>query len=264
MMGEARARKYLRYVVANGKVTRCDLAFDDVHHVVSIHDLEVALKRRALIDDGTPQGRWVKEAVTHATRVKGINAFEVGSPEATGTTLYVGSDASRQKLRVYDKGLESAGAIDAIRWELQCRKEPAHTMAADLVDQRWAEVYASRLVAFIDFRDIDSHSEVEKRTRSPWFRQLVGFARKAKVYWAKAPRRLDELTDWVERCISPSLLVVARVWGDDKPVLLPLLGRLGRMLMDVEPNKRWKPHHENMVIRFREERKLALVGVPAG
>ena len=52
-------------------------------------------------------------------------------------------------------------------WELESRKEAAETMAAALAYQDWGQVMASRLVGFVDFRDVESHSEVEKRDRLP-------------------------------------------------------------------------------------------------
>jgi len=128
--------------------------------------------------------------------------------------------------------------MDCIRWELESRKEAAETMAAALAYEDWGEVMASRLVGFVDFRVADSHSEVEERQRLPWFQQLVGLAEKASAYLPKVPRTVEEVVEWVDWAIGPSLAVAMRFWKGD---LAPLSG----ILRNGE--RRWKPRHKAMV-----------------
>jgi len=223
--GKKRLVQLLRYSLAHGgKATRCDTVIDDYQHIVSPAQVQEAL-----------QG---PDVVTHARKGLVQQGFEVGSPDLTGATTYLGSPTSRQRVRVYDKGLESGGEIDCIRWELESRKEAAETMAAALAYEDWGQVMASRLVGFVDFRAADSHSEVEERKRLPWFQQLVGLARKASAYLPKVPRTVEEVVDWVDRAIGPSLAVAMRFWKGD---LAPLDG----ILRNGE--RRWKPRHKAMV-----------------
>jgi len=224
--GLERMVRFLRYSISHGgKATRCDVAMDDYERIVSPRQVQEAL-----------QG---PDAVTHAQKVLTQQGGVVGSPDLTGATVYLGAPGARQRLRVYDKGLESGGEMDCVRWELESRKEAAESMLAALAYQDWGQVMASRLVGFVDFRDIDSHSEVEKRQRVAWFQLLVGLTRKASAYLPKVPRTVDQLVDWLDKAVGPTLAVAMSSWrGDFAP-----LGEIIRRGRD-----RWKPRHQAMVV----------------
>jgi len=225
LAGQERLVSFLRFCLGHGgKPTRCDTAIDDYRRIVSPGQVLETL-----------QG---PDVVTHAQKVLTQQGGVVGSRNLTGATVYLGAAGSRQRLRVYDKGLESAGKLDCIRWELESRKEAAETMAAALAFQDWGSVMASRLVGFVDFRVADSHSEVERRERLPWFQLLVGLARKASAYLPKVPRTAEQMVDWLDRAIGPTLAVAMKFWqGDLEP--------FSRMLRNGE--NRWKPRHKAML-----------------
>jgi len=225
IVGQERAVSFLRYALGHGgKATRCDTAIDDYSRIV---DPAQVLE--------TLQG---PDTVTHAKKVLTQQGGVVGSKELTGATVYLGAPGSRQKLRVYDKGLESEGEMDCIRWELESTSEAAETMAVALSCQEWGQVMASRLVGFVDFRAADSHSEVEKRKRLPWFQSLVGQVKKAGAYLPKAARTVQEVVEWIDHAIGPSLAVAMKFWGGD---LSPLSGILSN------GEKRFKPKHRAML-----------------
>jgi len=223
--GRERMVSFLRFCLGHGgKATRCDTAIDDYQHIVSPGQVLETL-----------QG---SDTVTHAQKVLTQQGGVVGSKELTGATVYLGAPGSRQRLRVYDKGLESGGEMDCIRWELESRKEAAETMATALAYQNWGQVMSSRLVGFVDFRDVDSHSEVEKRERLVWFQLLVGLVRKASAYLPKEVRTAEQVVDWLDRSIGPSLAVGMAFWEGDT----------GRLFEMIERGKRrWKPRHKAMV-----------------
>jgi len=223
--GQVRLVHFLRYSEEHrGRATRCDIAIDDYRRVVSPGQVLEAI-----------QG---PDVVTHAKKWLTQVGGNVGSKEKTGVTEYLGSPTSRQRLRVYDKGLESGGELDCVRWELESRKEAAETMAAALAHKDWGQVMTSRLVGFVDFRDSGSHSEVENRDRLGWFQELVGMAQKASAYLPKVPRTIEEVVDWVDRAVGPTLAVAMKFWQGD---LAPLSG----ILRNGE--SRWKPKHRAMV-----------------
>jgi len=226
--GEKGLRSLFRYSLGHGgRATRCDVAIDDYRRVVSPADV---LK--------TIQG---PDCVTHAKKWLVQQGGDVGSPELTGETDYLGAPSSRQRLRVYDKGLESGGEIDAVRWELESRKEAAETMVLALAYRDWGQVMAARLVGFADFRDFDSHSEVEKRQRLAWFQKLVGMTSKASAYLPKIPRTAEEVVEWLDRAVGPMLAVGMAFWNGDT----------GRLFEIIERGKRrWKPRHKAMVPVF--------------
>lgn len=223
--GEVALRRYLvQSLAACGKATRVDVAIDDYDRVAAPANVLEAL-----------QG---PDRVTHAQQYLTHRGGRVGSPELTGETVYLGAPSSRQRLRVYDKGLESGGQMDCVRWELESHKEAAETMAVALAHQNWGQLAASRLVGFVDFRDRSSHSEVERRWRLPWFEALVGLVRKASAYLPQVPRTVEQVVDWLDRAIGPSLAVAMRFWNGD-------LGPLSDIIRDGQ--LRWKPRHRAML-----------------
>jgi len=223
--GQERLVSFLRYCLLHGgKATRCDVALDDYQRIVSPAVVQETLQSA--------------DVVTHAQKVLTQQGGCVGSPELTGATVYLGAPASRQRLRIYDKGLESGGEMDCVRWELESRKEAAETMVAALAHQEWGQVMVSRLVGFVDFRSADSHSEVEKRQRLPWFELLVGLARKASAYLPQVSRTVEQVVDWLDRAIGPCLAVAMTFWqGDIEP--------LSRIIRDGQ--LRWRPKHRAML-----------------
>ena len=224
--GQERVVSFLRYSLGHGgKATRLDVALDDYGYIATPTQVLEAL-----------QG---PDVVTHAKEYLVQRGGKVGSSELTGATDYLGAPSSRQRLRVYDKGLESGGEMDCIRWELESRKEAAETMAVALAYQDWGQVMASRLVGFVDFRDADSHSEVEKRGRLPWFQELVGLASKASAYLPKALRTAEQVVEWLDRSIGPMLAVSMSFWKGDIGPLAEIIER---------GKRRWKPRHKAMVL----------------
>jgi len=225
LAGQDRLVSFLRYALGHGgKATRCDTAIDDYRRIIEPDQVLATL-----------QG---PDVVTHAKKILTQRGGVVGSKELTGATDYLGSPGSRQRLRVYDKGLESGGEMDCIRWELESRKEAAETMATALAYQNWGEVMASRLVGFVDFKEAASHSEVEKRQRLAWFQELVGLARKASAYLPKAVKTALDVVGWLDRSIGPSLAVAMKYWKGDLSQLSSVLER---------GERRFKPRHRVMV-----------------
>jgi len=225
LAGQDRLVSFMRYtLVHGGKPTRCDTAIDDYGRIIEPDQVLEMI-----------QG---PDIVTHAKKWLTQRGGAVGSKESTGATDYLGAPGSRQRVRVYDKGLESGGEMDCIRWELESRKEAAETMATALAYQSWGEVMASRLVGFVDFRDADSHSEVEKRQRLAWFQELVGLARKASAYLPKAAKTALDVIDWLDRSIGPSLAMAMKYWKGDLAPLNDLLAR---------GERRFKPRHKVML-----------------
>jgi len=223
--GRERLVSFLRYSLGHGgKSTRCDVALDDYRRIVSPGEVQETL-----------QG---PDVVTHAQKVLTQQGGIVGSRDLTGATVYLGAPGSRQRLRVYDKGLESGGEMDCIRWELESRKEAAETMAVALAYQNWGQVMASRLVGFVDFRDADSHSEVEERQRLPWFQLLVGLVKKASAYPPQVARTVEQVVEWLDKAIGPTLAVTMKFWRGD-------LGRLTDIIRRGE--ERLKPRHLAML-----------------
>lgn len=226
--GEQRMRSFWKYAMCHGgKPTRCDVNLDDYQRVIEPAELLEVIKG--------------PDAVTHANKWLVQFGGDVRSPALTGETIYVGAPSSRQRLRIYDKGLESGGELDCVRWEIQARKEAAETLVQQLVAGDWPTVIRARLLAFIDFRDETSHSEVEKRVRLTWWENLIQGVKKGRVYLPKAIKTLEQVHNWVRDSIGPSLALVVAGYGGDLKVLTNFVDS-GRT--------RWKPRHRAMLAQL--------------
>ena len=228
-------RSFLRYSQnKNAKCTRLDINLDDYDRIVSPLQVEEAA-----------QG---PDIVTHVHRGMTQRGFAIGTEETTGVTVYIGQPSSRQRLRVYDKGLESNGEIDAVRWELQSRAEAAETLLPLLgvFDDgsllSWGETFSSRLVSFVDFRNSEDHpTDARQRKRLDWFTALVKSAEKASAYPPRIPRYIDDVESWVEKSVGPSLRLLMEHWQDDN------LTELRRIMAEAH----LKPKHTAILARGR-------------
>ena len=83
----------------SGRLTRLDVALDEDTQ----GEYSAAVKQRALA--GTP--------------VDGISPIQIVGNEVSGLTVYVRGRGSNSMWRVYDKGKQTGGNPDWVRWELQ-------------------------------------------------------------------------------------------------------------------------------------------------
>ncbi len=215
MFSEKGMRSFITYAMGKkAKATRIDVNLDDYARTVSPLQVETAL-----------QG---PDVVTHAHRGLTQRGFAMGTEEMTGVTVYIGQPSSRQRVRVYDKGLESNGEIDAVRWELQSRAEAAETLLPKLgtgeLGREWGPLFSERLVSFVDFRDSSDHPyDLKQRDRLDWFAALVGVARKATSYLAKLPRTMNDVVTWVTKAVGPSLAMLFDFWKGDLDPLYTII-----------------------------------------
>jgi len=207
-----------------GKARRIDVCIDDFGHTVSPSMVMTAA-----------QG---PDIVTKVKQGRVIQGFDIHSDELTGQTVYFGSPTSRRQMRVYDKNLESDGEIDSVRWEMQERDESAETLLGDLAYQPWQKIIPMRVVSFVDFRDYESHSEVERRERLDWFKAFVGSVERANVYLAQAVGTVRDKIDWIRRTIAPMLAVAMDYWKGDTAELWDIV---------ADGKSRWKPRHRALL-----------------
>jgi len=232
MVGEESMRSLLRYVMVHGgHASRIDVKADDYEKAIT----------PAFVRDQLTSG----DSVTHAKHGLELTEFEIKRGGAdTGSTVYLGSAKSRQRIRIYDKGLESGGEIDAIRWELQTRKAAAVSMLQQLVNSPWPSLIASRIVAFIDFRDsskaVNTSDKTRDRPRSAWFEVLVGTVEKGLVYLPQLAKTVSDVIDWIDRQVGTSLAVVMKFWKGDFSPLVQIM-RQGE--------ERLKPRHFAMLAK---------------
>jgi hypothetical protein len=197
-------------------VTRLDLAADDFAKVVTPGQVEAA--------------RAAGNLVTHAKEGEFIRHWPT-----RGETFALGKRGSLQYLRVYDKAAESGGEIDSIRWELEFRDEAAESALVMLLYREWGEVFATRLVSFVDFRDRSADARPDRCPRLPWLEQVVGAAEKVKPYELITPVASAERSlSWLRHQVAAVLAAVNAAAGGDLGLLESLL---------EEGRNRWKASH---------------------
>lgn len=213
-------RRLLRYVRSSGRASRVDVAGDDYTRGVVPADVREAVKRGAL--------------VTHA-RERGFVESLTGNG---GATLHVGRRGSRQFLRVYDKGAESHGEKDCIRWELEFRDEMAVTVVDELAELPWGDVWACRLLTYVDFRARWDDMNVSRCPRLPWFQALIDAAERWRAYSPEPVGSIDAVAEWIERQVWPSLALLVAADGGEMQRLYEGLKR-GR--------ERWSSNHRALL-----------------
>lgn len=172
----------------------------------------------------TPRHVWqALERGEGVTRVKVWDWMERGGIQS-GSSVYIGSKSSLQRLLVYDKSAESAEAVPGVRWELRGRDEAAETLALQLTaSEEWGEVWAGRVLSFVDFREVGEATNSARRRRVAWFEELVAGAAKMRAYPERPMRTLEDVRHWLRRQVAPSLATVVLAAGGDTAPLLDLV-----------------------------------------
>jgi DNA relaxase NicK len=191
--------------------TRLDPAMDDHTKVISVDDVYEAMSSEYV--------------VTRAKKCLTVFETKVGTKEVTGNTRYLGVPGALNRMRVYDKDLESKGLVPANRFEMECRKESAETLGPLLAEGDWQKVIPQRFVSFVDFRDpnIKGLKEVEERPRLGWWSALVDNVMRVNMFAAKAMRTIEDKADWIKQSVAPTLAVVFEAMGGNLDELSALL-----------------------------------------
>lgn len=232
----------LEVVCQAQNITRADVTLDDWAK------LQTPLGLELLTSGGPDPYALNKESlVTHAA----TSNYRRSKGPTGGDSWNLGATSGLAQLRVYDKARESAGQVDAIRWELQLRGERAKSALLHLffgsqsrggasgVSNFMGEWAASELVRFVDFRNRSDDSNISRCGRLGWWAALVLNAEKARSVTVPAPLTVERLHDYAERAL-PSLLATladsARLVAGVSPEAW-LLGML------VDGRRRRSPRH---------------------
>jgi len=114
---------------------------------------------------------------------------------AVSRLLTLGDRKSPIYGRIYDKGLEQRAAPVGYweRLEIEFKKDRAADLGRLLVNsgERWLDVLRDHVVGAIDFREVTSRGELDRRPRCSWWSQLIE---------DMTPRRL--IPDTAPRCFN--------------------------------------------------------------
>lgn len=242
--GEQMSEFLVECVVLEAHFTRVDVALDDFKKEITpefVHE-------RIVADEAVTYS--VEKVFISDTYIPGKNR-----KENIGATQYIGAPDSRQRIRVYNKFVESKGKINSIRWELQCRDEAAESLAVQLGYYReWGEIARRRFITFVDFRKTlksGSRTNQTYRERADWYESLMGRVEKIWVYPEPELPDLEDVYAWIDRSVAPSLSMVLDAEHGDWSRLLEII-KAGR--------KRYKSKHKRILSDARNAVKLEAVG----
>lgn len=189
-----------------GRCKRVDVYLDDFQRVVTIDRLRKAVKRGEVVGfahSETRQGR----------RVGGLLQRDEISFGRRG------SKGSGKYLRVYDKGLESKGKRDCLRWEVEFtdnRAEVAFGKLYECGDSVTLGGMCHGLVAgVVDFRAVAAGQDrhLARRGRFTWWSKLLKGVVVFRVRVAKVVQRATRAMRWTERQVAVTLAALREGMG---------------------------------------------------
>lgn len=184
------------------KASRVDLAFDDYARRVSVQQVRQAAEAH----DFTGFQVWQSH---QAHRARDL----VGDSVRFGRR---GKDGSGKSLIVYDKGLESAGEIDAVRWEVTLSKETAALWFQCLADSSSDEFFTKKITSIIggciDFVSRGNHQHRDRMPRLSWWADLVQVLdASVLVIHQHTPPLQQTYEKWIRPSVLPSLVKIRAV-----------------------------------------------------
>lgn len=222
----------------NGKFTRLDLALDDRLGVVTIAQIQRALRKGQAVTRFKEMTRLDKTGFHQTAR-------------RSGDTLNIGSRKSQTFVRVYDKALEQqhrGKEVEGpwVRWEIELKDDRANVCGqalASLDEDEFRRLMVGVLRAAVDFRHTTWEADALERFRAKplrwWVRLTEGF-QKARLVVTKATRKIEDVKAWVSQSLAPMLAVVA---------CAPAAGEEWLRKVIASGADRWTPKHLLLVKR---------------
>lgn len=227
-----------------GHVTRLDLAIDDkVNPYFMLPELQSILEERRFVSKFR-SWRLVKDSTT--------------SGELVGATLYLGSRQSDIMLRIYDKqleqiakGIEGAGGIPWIRWELELKNEYANIVLTDMLNGvDVGSLCFGILSTYLRIIVLDNSNKSRCSMDEKW-REFLGEISKVQLFVMQAPPTLADKQEWVLKQVAPTItgLILAN-YGDINWLTSNLGSHAERMNKHLQKlvsreNPDWKDMLEN-------------------
>ena len=208
---------------AKYNITRLDLAYDDHIGILDIHKIEDDTRDRAYV-----------------TRAKYAEVVwsDNENTDIQGTTLQIGSDKSRTKIRIYDKAAER-GFKDRhwVRCEIQLRKENAAVACGELWKlQHIGKVAAGILRNYVTYRVPTTDSNKSRWPIAPYWDRLILDMERIRLWISPGePYNFSKTAKWLtEQCGQAILCAIkTNCWNqilyqirDQNPELLPKYDRV--------------------------------------
>lgn len=194
--------KFLTLVLAEKcNISRIDVAIDDNEYL----DLK-KIKKQIMKGD-----------IVSRFRKWGIRQERSLSDNSTlGDTIYLGQRSSDVFIRIYDKELESGGAINAVRLETVMKNDKAKNFVINYLNSNFknlaylTQMVLNNYIRFVKKKD----SNVSRSENVKWWEDFLLTAEKLSLSVGKEEITLDKVCDWVERQVSSSLKLIVETKGE--------------------------------------------------
>jgi hypothetical protein len=176
------------------KCTRLDAACDLHRSLLGMHQVHAAAKCGHVV--GFRRYNCVRP-------VKNMNTGELEGDMATFGRR--GKDGSGRYVRVYDKGLESQGKIDAVRLEVELSGDVAKMWFAQLAIEPDDTAEFVRLLGRIVVGSIciadksGSHGHADRYKILPWWKRIVELIGTAKIKVERVAPTLEKSVKWLKK-----------------------------------------------------------------
>jgi hypothetical protein len=220
------------------RCSRMDLKFDDYEKIIS------------------PEGVYQAAVAGHVQGFKKWHFHTEGKigSTANGQTLILGKrgqNGSGWLLRCYDKGAESDGRIQAIRWEGEASGVRAKCVFEHLATAANVEAFTSGIGQFlggsVDFLERVSPN-LDRCPRLEWWQRIVNLIGRAKIKVQRVKTSIDKAREWVAKAVAPSLAMIRKGYefiGLDDGEFWDEL----RSLVDAA-DSRLRGHHKAAIAEF--------------
>lgn len=189
----------LLHVGENCNVSRVDLACDDRFGFLNLSTIVDA------VNDNAINSRIQKRTV--------MTSFN--GRQSTGTSVYLGSESSDFRIRIYDKAKEQ-GDFEShwVRVELVMRGKHANSFVNSFVNSAAVgELAAGILKDKVSFIELDD-SNISRCTPCHWWVDFVGSVEAVQLVASELSKHsLDEIVDWVTYQLGPSLALLYQAKG---------------------------------------------------
>lgn len=238
-LGQAGGVELMRLVQSvGGRITRLDIAFDDYSRCVTPGEIAEQIRQAEIRVKGFR--RWgQKQTRTGNALVEDVVHF--GSRGSNGSGSY---------LRIYDKNLESGGAINAVRWELELSGDKAAMVLVELLSH--SDLDYQRRVAGSILAGVVAFVALSDTSNLKWWQSITSMlCAPLKLQRKYKPESVLKTANWVLDSVAGALVFLREALGGDYAL---------REFVQAVCDQRgyWlRPEKMEAVLRFRQEQHLA-------
>jgi phage replication initiation protein len=183
--------------------TRIDLAGDDLKGILNLDTISEFTRSRRYVS------RW--------------HDWSYNDNSEGGRTYYYGSPTSESRLCIYDKAAErsAAGQLFVGHWirvELRLKGKRAQKAAEYIVSHPddWQPWAAGLIKGYLDFKIPSTDANKSRQESAPWWDEFLGFAVKERITFSVDVRTIEDIQEWLDRQLAPSLCALQTVVGAEK------------------------------------------------